>query len=144
METLELRKLPVSKAGTTEYIKTAVEELLNGEHDILDSFVRLKILKEIIEGILEDRDFKYGVNDEADKYEKNFEYSGVGISRSTRSTYDYTYDPVWKDINRQIELIKKSIKQREECLRAGVDLSTGEELQKPSFITNPILSVKQK
>jgi len=145
MEALQIiNQLPATKAEMETFVKSAVNDLLDGTRDILEVNIKLKVMEDIIKAIRDNSDVRFAIMDEASKYEKSFEYLGAKITQTRRTTFSFDYDPVWKQIQEDIEKGKKMQKMREESLKVGVDPSTGEVLQKPTSKTTEYLTITFK
>lgn len=137
----ELRNLPLTKLEQQNYADMAILEIIGGEVDPLEADLRLKAMEEVIKKIREDCRVKSAVNDEAEKYGKDFVLRGVKIQVKHRTVKDFSNcgDPVYNDLKDQSEKIKAMIKAREATIAAGADPATGEVFAPPQTSTTTYL-----
>lgn len=144
---------PLTKQTQAQFAGQVVTAILDGEVNPLDVDIYLKAFEESIALIRKDERVKRAVQDEAEKYpEKTFEYHGIEVTRSTRTTYDYatSKDSVWVELkDRELE-VKGELKKREALLKAiprnGMIVSalTGEVIMAPEPKSQNIISIKFK
>ncbi len=143
-------KFPSTKREREYYIHTAIEEILNGDHNPLQIEVRLKNLEEIIKGIRTSTTLKNAILDEVYRYpEKTFEAYGARITKTTRREwiFDECNDSILTEFKTQLTDLQKAIKDRETFLQTlkpgmiAVDEATGQQLQPPSTTEKTILQI---
>jgi hypothetical protein len=105
----------------------------------------LKNLEDTISAIRKDERVKNCIQSEVQKYsEKTIVFGDYEITKSQRTTYDYSNDITWVEL-------KEKIKQREELLKAInpsiteiADSKTGEMLMPPLKKQSDYLTIKYK
>lgn len=133
---------PTTKEEKLTFINKCKQEVLSGECNPLDVFVQLKNLNDVIKGILEDKDINNEILNEADKFPgKSFSYKGGEITKSSKSTYDFSNcnDEILKQLEQEKEILEQQIKNRQELLKIGVNRETGEIFQQPIKKTTTFL-----
>lgn len=139
--------LPSTKAEITNFVELAVNEILSGEYNPLKIEVQLKAMEETIKSIRGNKDVKDQLLEEASKYpDKTFEFAGAKITKSSRSTYDFSAcgDSVWNEMSENMAKMKDVIKAREAMLMTGLNPETGETFQKPTQSTSEYLTITLK
>jgi len=134
----QLSTLPATKAQQTDFFRKAKDELLSGNYNPLQVRVFFKSIIDTLQNLMDDKEIKEIIMDEADKYhEKTFEVFGSKITKSKRTTWDYKVcnDPVWNSLKEQIKI-------REAQLQSGLDASTGETLRKPDQKVSEFLQIE--
>jgi hypothetical protein len=145
--------LPETKAERETFVQMCVDEIKSGERDPLELEIMLKNMEETINAIRKHPEVKELVMDEALKYpEKTFEFKGVTVTKSSRSTYSYDEcnDSILFDLKAKEKELKQGIKDRENFLKGikpGMeiaDVRTGEMLIPPKQTTSDFLTIKLK
>jgi len=112
---------PSNKEEISKYFKTLKSEILAGDRDPLEILKQLKYVEKVIADILKDKDIEYHFIKEAELYgEKTFEYKGAMFTiQETGVRYDYEAcgDPIWSDLNKELNTVKENIKAREKFLQ---------------------------
>lgn len=143
--------LPATKAERETFVALCVDEVLSGHRNPLELEVMLKNLEETINAIRKHPEVKEYVREEAEKYsEKTFKAFGVTITKTSRTTYDFSgcNDSTWQELKDQEAELKKKVKEREEFLKSVkpgmniADSETGEMLLPPSTSTTDSLTIK--
>ncbi len=143
--------LPATKAERETFVALCVDEVLSGHRNPLELEVMLKNLEETINAIRKHPEVKEYVREEAEKYsEKTFKAFGVTITKTARSTYDFSgcNDSAWNDLKQKEATLKAEIKERETFLKSikpGMNIAdseTGEILLPPATSTTESLTIK--
>jgi hypothetical protein len=143
--------LPSSKAERETFVQMCVEEIKSGERDPLEFEIMLKNLEETIAAIRKNPEVKDLCLEFADRFtEKTFSYKGVTVTKSQKTTYDYSQCGHAKyaelvalkaKISEEIKAIETFLK----AIRPGMtvpDQDTGEILTGPSASTTSFLMIK--
>jgi hypothetical protein len=150
MNTLSVINLmPSGKDQVAKFVSILRDEILANNTDPLKILVQLKYVEKTIGDILKDEEIDYHFLKEFLLYDKdeNVIVNGAILRQSEVGVkYDYqnTGDPVWNDLNKQIEVLSDKRKEREKFLqnipydKGTVDPDTG------LFITRPSKSSKTK
>lgn len=143
----QLHYLPETRQEQHTYVHKAIEELMNGDYDIMKFWIQASILADTLNEIKDSLVIKRHAITEAAKY-KDQEYMGCKISVVDRKNFDYStcsyskYDALLK----QQAKLKEEIKKVEGFLKGItgniVDAETGEEIYPPSFTTTTYVTVK--
>jgi hypothetical protein len=143
---IELLQAPITKSGQSEMVDAVCQKIMSGELDPIKTEIALKSLEEMIKLIRSNSHVKQITREECEKYGKTFSKFGVEITNSSRTTYDYSgcNDSVYNDLIIQQNDLKEQIKIREQQLKSGADISTGEILNKPASSTTEFLTIKFK
>lgn len=134
METLAvLSTMPFTKSEQTRFAEQAIEEILSGHVSPIEADLRLKAVEEVIKKIRKDKKVAEYVIEEAEKFGKSFNITGVKIEVSQKTTRDFTCcgDAVYNDLLKQVDDLKKQIAAREAMLATGVNPETGETFSPP-------------
>jgi len=138
--------LRLTKQNVTEFhqqMRTMILEEGRGMFEYLEAIQFFCKLKDVIhgtEGSEGDKEFRSAVMDEIKKYGKGYT-TGRGVKfelAETGTKYDYSANPEWDALDKQIKAIqekKNEIEKRLKMIPAGsalVDESTGETLIGPS------------
>ena len=136
--------LPFSLSEQTDFANNAIQEILDGNVNPLHAELHLRAIQETIKKITEHPGVKSAVMEEAEKYDKTFDFHGAKITRSSRTTKDYSQcnDQVLSGLYSDLEDLKAKIKAREMMVATGSDPATGEIFNKPITKTTQFLSVK--
>ena len=142
--------LPTSKADRDSFIRSSVEEIINGGYFPLHIAVKLKSLKEIVSGIRSNESVRQALVSEASRQPNNtFECHGSRITRTCRRqwSYDRCNDSVLADLHSRMNDLQSAIRQREAFLRAlkpgilAFDEFNGKQLFPPSFKVSTSLHI---
>lgn len=136
--------LPFSLSEQTDFANNAIQEILDGNVNPLHAELHLRAIQETIKKITEHPGVKSAVMEEAEKYDKTFDFHGAKITRSSRTTKDYSQcnDHVLSGLYSDLEDLKAKIKAREMMVATGSDPATGEIFNPPATKTTQFLSVK--
>ena len=136
--------LPFSLSEQTDFANNAIQEILDGNVNPLHAELHLRAIQETIKKITEHPGVKSAVMEEAEKYDKTFDFHGAKITRSSRTTKDYSQcnDQVLSGLYSDLEDLKAKIKAREMMVATGSDPATGEIFNQPITKTTQFLSVK--
>lgn len=127
------------------FVEKCVDEITSGNRNPIDFEIMLKNLEDTISAIRKDERVKSAINSEVQKYaEKSFLFGDYEITKSSRTTYDYSNDETWVNL-------KEQLKKREELLKAInpkvdeiADSKTGEILNPPIKKQSDYLTIKYK
>jgi hypothetical protein len=145
METMIIKAIPSTRRDIAIVTMKAVQEILSGDINPLETAIKLKAFEEILKSLKENLSIKNYILEEASKYpEKTFDAYGASITKAKRTTYDFTMcgDQVYAELMAQMDQLKKVIKAREEVIKAGVDPVTGETFLPPKTETSEYLTIK--
>lgn len=143
--------LPATKQERETFVQMCVEEIQQGTRDPLEFEIMLKNLEETISAIRKRPEVKDLCLEFADRFpEKTFAYKGVTITKSSKSTYDYSQcgHSRYNDLISQKAKVSEEIKEIETFLKAikpGMtvpDQDTGEILTGPVSSTTSFLMIK--
>ncbi len=143
--------LPANKAERETFVQMCVDEITSGFRNPLELEIMLKNLEETVSAIRKHPEVKESIQIEAEKYkEKTFKAFGCTITKTSRTTYDFTScnDSVYIDLKEQETKAKESLKERENFLKtikpgtAIANTETGEELFPPTTSTTEFLTIK--
>ena len=114
----------------------------------MDLHLLFKSWIDTIEATLKNSDVKKAIEIELDKMPKTFDHLNCKVTKATKKTYDYSTcnDSIYNSLIEKMEIIKLEIKSRESFLKAlpdngAVEESTGELINKPSFVENEYLRI---
>lgn len=143
--------LPASKAERETFVQMCVDEIKSGTRDPLEFEIMLKNLEETISAIRKRPEVKDLCLEFADRYpEKSFSYKGVTVTKSSKTTYDYSQcgHSKYTELVALKAKISEEIKEIETFLKAikpGMtvpDQDTGEILTGPSTSVTSFLMIK--
>jgi hypothetical protein len=150
METLSVINLmPSGKDQIKVFVNTLKNEILSDTKHPLPILVQLKMVEKTIAEILKDEEIDYHFLREFLLYDKDEKVivNGATLTASevgVKYMYEDCGDPVWNDLNKQIEALTEKRKEREKFLqnipydKGTVDPDTG------LFITRSPKSSKTK
>ena len=143
MTQLEIFKNPLSKADQFDLADGLIQQILNGEINVVKAEIYLKAMENIIDAVRKNRQVKTATMEETLKHGKSFEMDGAEIENCSRTTYDYSQcgDAVYNNLIAEQERIKEQIKIREAIIKSGVDASTGECFNPPQSKTTEYLKI---
>jgi hypothetical protein len=114
--------MPSTKEQIKSFAHKTVTELKDGYVNPLTFYIRLKAAESTIKELLANKDVKDLVSDEAKKYGKSFEHSGVKIeySENISPKYDYSVcgDSEWERMQNDLKDLQEKIKEREAFLKS--------------------------
>jgi len=127
--------IKIEQAITKETVKDVsqfyIDKIVNGEVSPLAAHLQLKLLTDVIENIKKDEDVINAVLNEADSY-RNQKFMGFYPKVSERKNYEFN-DTKLTDYNKELDVIKAKIKDREDFLKAVkepvIDPDTGELIE---------------
>jgi len=143
----QLNYLPETREQQKTFVHKAIEELMNGEHDIMKFWIQASIVADTLNEIKDSILIKKAAIEEARKY-KDQPYMGCKISVVSRKTFDFSkcnYSPyihakgklaTAKDEVNRLESFLKNMQ-----LQMG-DPVTGEILNPPTFTESEYITVK--
>lgn len=116
-----------SKADRAEMVESVLKGMESGEVDPLKVHLQLKNTENIIDRLTNRKDHPETANryqsylqDAAAKHPKTFElHNGKFTTKEAGTRYDFATcgDPIWNDLNAQMEALKAKMKEREELLK---------------------------
>ena len=141
--------LPSNKEELVRFTKSLKYEILANDKNPLPILVQLKFIEKAIDDILKDEEIDYHWLKEFLLYDKDEAVVVNGATlRQSEVGVKYLYkdcgDPVWNDLNKEIEALTEQRKEREKFLqnipydKGTVDPDTG------LFITRPPKTSKTK
>ena len=135
---------PKTPKERSAFVEMCVNEITSGERNPLEFELMLKNLEGTISAIRKDERVKSCIQSEVQKYaEKTFGFMGFEITKSSRTTYDFSNDSTWSGL-------KEQLKNREELLKAVktstdiADTGTGEVIAPPIRKYSDYLTIKYK
>lgn len=144
-----LSVLPAGKREMESFINLLVNEIASGSYKPLDVLVRLKYMEKIIAETLKNERVDEAMINEFSSYGKGEKVVIFGAELRQSETgvkYDYeaSGDPIWMNLDKQINELTEQRKQREKWLQSfaldqsEVDKETG------VLITRPVKTSKTK
>ena len=129
--------IPSTKQEQRQLAEALAQKVANGDVSPISAYVQMKSLGNVIDSFLKNKEVKDLAIAEIEKYGKGETPSFRGATLRTGETcarYDFTVcgDPVWDELNAQLEQIKGQISVREKYLKniqapkAEIDEATGE------------------
>jgi len=136
--------LPSTKAQRQSFVEMAVNEILSGDVNPLNVELTLKSAIDTLEEIRKNNRVKMAVMNEADKYsEKTFEFGNFKITKSSRTTNDFSgCDEHLDNLYSEMDNLKAQIKAREALVLTGLDSSTGEVFKPVKTSVNEFLKIE--
>lgn len=139
METDIIRfdSIPSTKQEQRQLAEAFAQKVTDGDVSPISAYVQMKSLGNVIDGFLKNKEVKDLAIAEIEKYGKGETPSFRGATLRTGETgarYDFTVcgDPVWDELNAQLEQIREQMKKREKYLqllqapKTEIDEATGE------------------
>lgn len=126
-------------------------EIESGERNPLELKLMARNIKALSETIEKDEVINECIMREANKYpEKTFDFRGFKITKSSRSSYDYSTckDSTWEMLDSQVKALSEQKKEREKFLQVInnnqiADSNTGEIILPPAKRTTDFLTIKR-
>ena len=129
--------IPSTKQEQRQLAEALAQKVADGDVSPISAYVQMKSLGNVIDSFLKNKEVKDLAIAEIEKYGKGETPSFRGATMRTGETsvkYDFTVcgDPVWDELNAQLEQIKGQMSVREKYLKniqspkAEIDESTGE------------------
>lgn len=136
---------PSSPREKASFVEKCVDEIISGEKNPLEFEIMLKNLEDTISLIRKNDRVKDCVQTEARKYtEKTFEFRGFEITKSCKSTYDYSNDSTWVDLREKIKSREKLLQAINPTLEDITSGTSGEILIPPIKKQSEYLTIKYK
>lgn len=139
METDIMRfdNIPSTKQEQRQLAEALTQKVADGDVSPISAYVQMKSLGNVIDSFLKNKEVKDLAIAEIERYGKGETPSFRGATLRTGETgvkYDFTVcgDPVWNDLNGQLEQIKCQMSVREKYLKniqspkVEIDEATGE------------------
>ena len=137
-----IKLMPASRDQQTEFVKQLLSFVLDGEVNPLEMEVYLKSMDDVIKSVRKDVNFKGELLNEVDKYPgKTFDFRNAVITKASRSTYNYSEDTEWKDLDRKKKARETMLKG---LSKPVVDPDTGEYINPPSKKQSEYLKIQYK
>jgi len=143
----QLNYLPETREQQHSFVHKAIEELMNGEHDIMKFWIQASIVADTLNEIKDSLVIKRAAIAEAAKY-KDQPYMGCKISVVNRKTYDFSkcchpdldwYKAAEAEAKKQVKEVETFLK----ALKSAVaDPDTGELIQPPTFTESEYITIK--
>lgn len=143
----QLSYLPETREQQHTFVHKAIEELMNGEHDIMKFWIQASIVADTLNEIKDSLVIKRAAIAEAAKY-KEQPYMGCNVSVVNRKTYDFSKccHPDWERYTSALSDAKERVKEVEAFLKSlhspVVDTETGELIQPPTVTESEYITVK--
>ena len=144
-----LSVLPETREQQHTFANKAIEELMNGNHDLLKVWQQMSIIADTLNEIKESVTLKNAVIAELEKYGKDGkEVNGCKLTVSQRRTFDFstTNHEGWRMAEEELNNWKETKKESETFLKAlkspVVDPDTGVVINPPTFTVNQFVVVK--
>lgn len=103
--------LPSNKIELDSYFEKAKLEILSGDYNPLTIEIQLKVMEDFISRMRKDAEIKSALTKEVDKYsEKVIDFAEFKITKSQKTTYDYSASSEWVLIKEKIKLIEDKMK----------------------------------
>jgi len=145
--------LPSTREEFYNFKRMLKAEILNGQTELLPTLAKLTIAMRSIEDTLKDEDVERAMVNELSQYSSKEETSINGVKfnlQETGTKYHYkdSGDPVWNDLDKQIQELTEKRKARETFLKAipyesnVVDAETGLYLTRPPKTSTTKVVVK--
>lgn len=148
-----LRLLPSTTDQVKRFVDLVKDEIRSGsDREKLEAHILLKFVTDTIKAINDDPEIRESILKAAAMYpEKTFTFGDFIITKTTRSTYDYTAcgDSQWETLDSQIKGLTDRRKEREKYLQAirygdsVINGDTGEVLFPPASRTTEFLTIKK-
>ena len=107
-----INSVPASRSEINQFVDSILSIVMEGEVDPLSVHRRINALERIIKGIKDNADYKFAINDQADKYsEKTFDFEGAEFTKASSARYDYSDNEYWHKL-KEVEL--KAIDDRKD------------------------------
>jgi ABC-type hemin transport system substrate-binding protein len=114
--------LPSEKLELAMFTRKLKAEILVNDRDPLAILKQLKFIEKTIADVLTDSDIENHFLNEAEKYtEKTFDHLGIKFTVQevgTKYQYDASGDAIWFDLQKEMELLKEKLKERETYLKS--------------------------
>jgi len=144
-----LKVLPETTQELQSFYLDVKNTLMGGNENPLDFMRNLKAMEMLLKMLSSDKEIKELVIQEAEKYDKKFDYKNVSFELSQRRTFDYTNcdDYIFNDSSEKMDFYKEKIKERQtflKSLKEPVFDETGTQINPPIYKVNDIITVKFK
>ena len=117
-----LTQLPTTQSQIYEYVCQLKSDIISGWISAEESALILKSFEYVVKKLKDDKDVKEYLYTELEKYtEKTIDYKGCQITKSERTTYDYSSDEEYSELKEQEKDLKAYIKAREQILKRNRD-----------------------
>lgn len=105
-----VRMLPETKQQIETFSKMVVDSIVKGEVNPLEVDFQLKCFEMAIDRIRKDFQVKELLITEAEKYKSQDFKDGSKVSVQSRTTYEYSHNPTWAKLNKEIKNIETLMK----------------------------------
>jgi hypothetical protein len=116
--------LPETKREQAVFIEKMKAEILAGDNFVPDIYARLKFIADTFDKIMKDDAVKAALESELSKYpEKTINLDGYSVSKVNRTTYDYSTDVTWVELEnkkKEREAFLKALKSNVVCPDTGL------------------------
>jgi hypothetical protein len=114
-----ISEIPANKAGIELFANALVDGLMSGDVDPLEIRAKIDAIERIIKAVKDNQQFRDVVLDAADLHpDKTFEVNGIKFTKAESTQYDYSNDPVWRDLKFKESNFAGLRKEREAVLKA--------------------------
>jgi len=111
-----IRLMPLNKNEITDFVDKAVNQIVNGDMDIIETAIYLKAMEEVVKGIRDNKKVKESIMFELAETGK-LSTDNANISIVETSRYDYSGDAKWNGFEKEIGVISRHKKSREKLLQ---------------------------
>ena len=143
---IQLKHLPETRAEQETFIHAAVEELINGDYDIMQYYVKAKIMLDTLDKINKSRRIKPLILEQAQRY-NNQSLNGCTIQVVTKKEYSFENcnHAEYNRLKKLQEETDASIKDIENMLKGLIspvaDPETGEMIYPPVINENEYVKI---
>lgn len=138
-ENFVLKQYELTKSGLANVALEAIQPVMDGKVDALETFIKAKGLLEIASSVMEG--VKEEALSEASKYSKEDKILGCGfLVKSVANTYDYSNNEEWSIINEKINKLK--LEQKEIEKKMVIAMGYSEMVDKDGVIIVPAVIKK--
>lgn len=144
-----LSVLPETREQQHAFANKAIDELMNGNHDLLKVWQQMSIIADTLNEIKESVTLKNAVIAELEKYGKDGkEVNGCKLTVSQRRTFDFSgcnhtaYSILKNEIKARTEIVKELETMLKALKSPMADPETGEVINPPTFTVNEFVTVK--
>lgn len=144
-----LSYLPETREQQHTFAHKAIEELMNGNHDLLKVWQQMSIIADTLNEIKESATLKAAVISEIEKYGKEgVTVNGCKLTKGSRRTFDFSEcnHARYNELKQVTEYAKAEMKDIETLLKAlkesVADASTGELINPATSTVTEFIVVK--
>ena len=135
-----IKLIPACGSKQEQFSLQLLQMVMSGEVNPLEMELYLKAMEDVAKKVRSDKGFKEAVIDEAEKYtEKEFRVGNAIVTKSGRSTLDYSDDSEWQRLNNERKDREKMLKG---LSKEMVDPDTGEIVKPPTAKYTSFLKIR--